>query len=305
MGGIQIDGQDIRQVTLASIRDSIGYVFQETYLFSDTVARNIAYADKDAPLSHIKEAAHIARADEFIERLPDKYNQLIGEYGATLSGGQKQRLAIARAILHNPRILVLDDSLSAVDPGNRRIDSRRAGTDHERPHRFSDHQPHFDFTPGGLDHRSGERPHYADGHARPTLARRERILSLRWRARSSATMAPSSRCRTWIACSARAVGESSRRVEEVRNSIVKIIVNVAVTVPSHSLPAAARSGLFQRHISTGRAGRSLRSLSLPMASITSADAGSKGGALAARIMSRNSIRSRGFRFLSCLKSSIN
>ena len=116
LGAIEIDGHDIRNVTLQSVRDAIGYVFQETYLFSDTVARNIAYSDKDAPLSRIKEAAHIAQADEFIERLPGKYDQLIGEYGATLSGGQRQRLAIARAILHNPRILVLDDSLSAVDP---------------------------------------------------------------------------------------------------------------------------------------------------------------------------------------------
>src|SRR5213078_2534086 len=73
-------------------------------------------SDKDAPLSKIKEAAHIAQADEFINRLPGKYDQLIGEYGATLSGGQRQRLAIARAVLHNPRVLVLDDSLSAVDP---------------------------------------------------------------------------------------------------------------------------------------------------------------------------------------------
>jgi len=116
LGSIQIDGQDIRDMTLQSVRDAIGYVFQETYLFSDTVARNIAYSDKDAPLSKIKEAARIAQADEFIERLPAKYDQMIGEYGATLSGGQRQRLAIARAILHNPRILVLDDSLSAIDP---------------------------------------------------------------------------------------------------------------------------------------------------------------------------------------------
>ena len=116
LGRIDIDGQDIRAATMQSVRDAIGYVFQETYLFSDTVARNIAYSDKDAPLSRIKEAAHIAQADEFIDKLPGKYDQMIGEYGASLSGGQKQRLAIARALLHNPRVLVLDDSLSAVDP---------------------------------------------------------------------------------------------------------------------------------------------------------------------------------------------
>jgi ATP-binding cassette subfamily B protein len=115
LGAVEIDGQDISTATLSSVRDAVGYVFQETYLFSDTVARNIAYSDREAPLKRIKEAAQIARADEFIDRLPDTYDQMIGEYGATLSGGQRQRLAIARAILHNPRILVLDDSLSAVD----------------------------------------------------------------------------------------------------------------------------------------------------------------------------------------------
>ena len=116
LGSIEIDGEDIRDATVQSVHDAIGYVFQETYLFSDTVSRNIAYSDKDAPLVKIKEAARIAQADEFITRLPGKYDQMIGEYGATLSGGQRQRLAIARAVLHNPRILVLDDSLSAVDP---------------------------------------------------------------------------------------------------------------------------------------------------------------------------------------------
>jgi ABC-type multidrug transport system fused ATPase/permease subunit len=113
---VEIDGQDLRDVTVRSVRESVGYVFQETYLFSDTIARNIAYADSAAPLERIREAARIARADEFIERLPEKYQNRIGEYGATLSGGQKQRLAIARAVLHNPRVLVMDDALAAVDP---------------------------------------------------------------------------------------------------------------------------------------------------------------------------------------------
>jgi ABC-type multidrug transport system fused ATPase/permease subunit len=116
LGKVEIDGQDLRDVTVKSVRDAVGYVFQETYLFSDTIARNIAYGDQDSSKDQIREAARIARADEFIERLPLKYENLIGEYGASLSGGQKQRLAIARAILHNPRILVMDDALAAVDP---------------------------------------------------------------------------------------------------------------------------------------------------------------------------------------------
>ncbi|HEY3321007.1 MAG TPA: ABC transporter ATP-binding protein [Planctomycetota bacterium] len=116
MGEVHIDGQDLRDVTVKSVRESVGYVFQETYLFSDSIARNIAYGDSDASIENIKQAARIARADEFIEKLPKKYDNLIGEYGASLSGGQKQRLAIARAVLHNPRILVMDDALAAVDP---------------------------------------------------------------------------------------------------------------------------------------------------------------------------------------------
>ena len=115
-GWIKIDRQDVRKRSLKSVRDSVGYVFQETYLFSDTVARNIAYSDLDAPRKQIEEAARLAQADEFIQQLPGTYDTYIGEYGATLSGGQRQRLAIARALLHNPRLLVLDDSLSAVDP---------------------------------------------------------------------------------------------------------------------------------------------------------------------------------------------
>jgi len=115
-GWVKIDGQNIRKRSLKSVRDSVGYVFQDTYLFSDTVARNIAYSDLDAPRKQIEEAARLAQADEFVQQLPEKYDTSIGEYGATLSGGQRQRLAIARAILHNPRVLILDDSLSAVDP---------------------------------------------------------------------------------------------------------------------------------------------------------------------------------------------
>jgi ABC-type multidrug transport system fused ATPase/permease subunit len=116
LGRIEVDGQDLRDVTVQSVRDAVGYVFQETYLFSDTIARNIAYSDLAARVEKVMEAARIAQADEFIEKLPKKYNNMIGEYGASLSGGQKQRLAIARAVLHNPRILVMDDALAAVDP---------------------------------------------------------------------------------------------------------------------------------------------------------------------------------------------
>jgi ABC-type multidrug transport system fused ATPase/permease subunit len=123
-GRIFIDGVDIQKAALASVRGEIGFVFQETFLFSDTVANNIRYGKPEASLAEVESAARIAQAHEFIEELPQKYDTMLGERGATLSGGQRQRLAIARAIVSNPRILVLDDALAAVDPETEHLISR-------------------------------------------------------------------------------------------------------------------------------------------------------------------------------------
>jgi ATP-binding cassette subfamily B protein len=114
-GAVLIDGQDVREVTLASLRSQIGVVLQEALLFSGTVRENLAYGRPDATLEQVKAAAEAAQASEFIEALPQKYDTVIGERGVGLSGGQRQRLAIARALLTNPRRLILDDSTSAVD----------------------------------------------------------------------------------------------------------------------------------------------------------------------------------------------
>ncbi len=115
-GRILIDGMDIRDATLNSLREQIAYVFQETYLFSDTVEANIAYSHPQTPNGHVEAAARLAQAHEFINDLPKGYDTILGERGTTLSGGQRQRLAIARAICANPRILILDDATAAVDP---------------------------------------------------------------------------------------------------------------------------------------------------------------------------------------------
>lgn len=115
-GCVRIDGVDVTTLTLRSLRRAVGIVFEDTFLFSESVAGNIAFADPDASVAEIERAARLAGAHEFIERLPDGYATEIGERGFSLSGGQRQRLAIARAILADPRVLILDDATSSVDP---------------------------------------------------------------------------------------------------------------------------------------------------------------------------------------------
>ncbi len=114
-GQILIDGHDIRDVTQKSLRQHIGTVMQESFLFSSSIAENIAYGRPDASREEIEEAAKAARAHDFILSFPEGYETRVGERGVTLSGGQKQRISIARALLTDPRILILDDSLSNVD----------------------------------------------------------------------------------------------------------------------------------------------------------------------------------------------
>jgi subfamily B ATP-binding cassette protein MsbA len=114
-GAILIDGVDVRQVTLASLRQQIGIVTQETVLFDDTIANNVAYGSPTASRQQIEDAARAANAHEFIVALPGGYETMIGERGQRLSGGQRQRLAIARALLKNAPILVLDEATSALD----------------------------------------------------------------------------------------------------------------------------------------------------------------------------------------------
>jgi subfamily B ATP-binding cassette protein MsbA len=114
-GRILIDGHDLRDVTIASLRQQIGKVTQETVLFNDTVRNNIAYGQPDVPMSRVEEAAKMALAHDFILNMPEGYDTKVGEKGTRLSGGERQRLAIARAILKNAPILILDEATSALD----------------------------------------------------------------------------------------------------------------------------------------------------------------------------------------------
>jgi ATP-binding cassette, subfamily B, bacterial len=115
-GRVSIDGIDVRDLSLHDIRRAVGIVFEDTLLFHDSVAANIAFAQPDAPTESIEQAARLAGAHDFIMGLPEAYDTMLGERGFSLSGGQRQRIAIARAILADPRVLILDDATSAVDP---------------------------------------------------------------------------------------------------------------------------------------------------------------------------------------------
>jgi ATP-binding cassette subfamily B protein len=114
-GTVAIGGVDVRELQLEALRRNVGLVFEETFLFGDTVRGNVGFAVPEADENEIERAARLAGAAEFVERLPERYDTVLGERGFSLSGGQRQRIAIARTILADPQVLILDDATSAVD----------------------------------------------------------------------------------------------------------------------------------------------------------------------------------------------
>ncbi len=155
-GAVRIDGRDVRDLQLASLRGKISIVPQDTFLFNDTVANNIRYGRQDVSMRGIREASRNALCEEFILQMPQGYETVIGERGLKLSGGQRQRIAIARALLENAPILILDEATSP--PGLRIGDAgpEGPGDSDDRTHRHRDRAPAFHHPAGGLDR--GPRP---------------------------------------------------------------------------------------------------------------------------------------------------
>ena len=114
-GSVLVDGTDVRELDMYNLRENIGMAMQDVFLFSDTIEGNIAYGDPDCPFEKVEAAAKLADADSFIREMPDGYDTMVGERGVGLSGGQKQRISLARALLKDPAIIILDDTTSAVD----------------------------------------------------------------------------------------------------------------------------------------------------------------------------------------------
>jgi subfamily B ATP-binding cassette protein MsbA len=120
-GAVKIDGRDIREYKMKSLRKQMSFVLQETLLFKATIWQNIAYGKPEASREEILRAAKLANADEFISRLPEQYDTMVGEKGVTLSGGQRQRIAIARAIIRDAPILILDEPTSGLDAASEEL----------------------------------------------------------------------------------------------------------------------------------------------------------------------------------------
>ena len=218
-----IDGVDVRDLRLRDLRRAIGIVFEETFLFSDTIAANISFADPDATAEAIERAARLAGAHDFIIRLDDGYDTLIGERGYSLSGGQRQRIAIARAILADPRVLILDDATSSVDP--------------TKEHEIRDALDRGDARPDDDRHRAPSRDH------RPRRSRGAPRRMAAWSLEGThdELLASDQRYRTVLAAAAHAEAERADRDADAEMADVLADVDAGTASATKTGWAARRS----------------------------------------------------------------
>ena len=168
-GRLLIDGRDVRDLTVASLRSQIAIVTQDTILFNDTVRNNIAYGQPEVSAETVEEAARAALAHDFIMALPEGYDSVIGERGLRLSGGERQRISIARAILKNAPILILDEATSALDTESESLVQVGAAKPDYRPHRLRDR--------ASAVHRAPRRSHSGAGKWHDHRRRHARVSS--------------------------------------------------------------------------------------------------------------------------------
>jgi ATP-binding cassette subfamily B protein len=196
-GRILIDGLDVREYDVEGLRRHIGVVLQEPFLFHGTVARNIAYGQPDATLDQVIEAARAANAHDFIVGFPDGYDTMVGERGHTLSGGERQRISIARAILNNPKILILDEATSSVDTETEKLIQ-------EALDRLISNRT----TPSHIASRHSARPTASSSSTRARSSNRARTTS--WLPRKAASTRSWCGCRARCRASSRSLGDSCR-----------------------------------------------------------------------------------------------
>ena len=174
-GRVTLDGRDLREYDVESFRSLLGIVEQDVFLFDGTIAQNIAYARRDATAQEIRAAAEAANACEFIDRMTDGMQTLIGERGVRLSGGQRQRLAIARAILADPKLLILDEATSNLDTESERLIQQKPSPAHAWTNEFGHRSsPQHDFS-RRRDRRHRTRPRQPDGNSRGVDVQRRQV----------------------------------------------------------------------------------------------------------------------------------
>ena len=174
-GVLRVDGVDIREVTLRSLREQMAIVTQETILFNDTVWNNICYGRPGLPQERVEAAAQAALAHDFILELPQGYQTMLGDRGQRLSGGQRQRIAIARAILKDSPILILDEATSELDSESEMLVQRALSNLMHGTHRIRDRAPALDDSARGQDYRARRRHDCRSRHASGTSRARRHV----------------------------------------------------------------------------------------------------------------------------------